>query len=132
MIEVSNSQPGTLRNLLQIAKCIANLSRKFKHLANRQDELLDTFKMMDFTGRDVPNIMEGAVLLDELIGHEREVLALANGLSVTIRYWWRKSLGRMAVQLDGLESISDSFHAACDPEVRALLAFAVDHLSARK
>jgi hypothetical protein len=105
------------------------LRRKFGHLVSQQSKLLENFATLDYSERSVENLVEGATLLDDLIGHEREAIELAESLSVTIRYWWKDSLKEMTAQVDHLESISESFHAACDPEVRALLASSVDLLS---
>lgn len=101
----------------------------FWGLARHQSKLIDVYKAYDFNQCRPEQLDELATKLDNVLEKERDMLEKVGTLGAELRALWTRSFCQLTEQVDYLETIADSLHAAADHEVTALLAFAADEIS---
>jgi hypothetical protein len=105
------------------------LKRLLGSLARKQEQLLELLLNCDLSTIPTGDMKNMALLIDQLVSGEREILQGAHQLGLEIRAWWRSSLVRLSDQADHLDSIAESLHAACDLETTTLMAMAVEQFA---
>ncbi len=100
--------------------------RRFATIVMKQDRLIGQFVERDFSQTPAAELHNLAVSVTELLNDERNLLSEAGKLGSEIRVWWSTSLLKLADQIEHLDSIAESLHAASDQEITALLAMSVD------
>lgn len=117
--EVSAASPTTLREI-----SIGRVRRAFEELAETKGRLINAYLETNLSLFPPQVLLSFAETLDEIVSENRELVARARSFDKEIRDSWNAVLERTEDQTEHLESISESLHAASDPECTALLAMA--------
>jgi hypothetical protein len=104
------------------------LRYRFSRLTGKQAKLLEDLVDRDFSRSTPADLEKLALRIDGLTSDEREILDLTKKLGAEIRACWNTSLNTLTDQVEYLESISMSLHAAADPEVSLLMGFVAERL----
>lgn len=122
------SQP-TVKLLFQIMYKTVHLKNRLSHVARQQDSLISTLTSRDFSKAKTEDLTNLVASIDNLVGHERELLGQAQKLGAGLRFWWNSSLRKLSEQTEHLDSISESLHAECSMESSVLLGLAVQQFA---
>lgn len=129
VVSVSGAAVATVGLTFEIFRKTISVRKRLSHLVANQADMLTHFTACDFSSGTAEALASFAGKIDDLVAHERGLLADAESLGVPIRVWWESSLSKLADQVEHLDSISESLHLAADAETSGLLAMALSELA---
>ena len=118
-------------NTVMIVTKTAQLRGRYAHLVGKQEKLINALVDQDFTACNDQLTSQLASSLDDLVRNERDLLDDAQRLHPGIRRWWQSSLGKLAEQVEHLDSIAMSLHSSADPECESLFALALEQMAVK-
>ena len=113
----------------QIITKTFQLKFKFADLARREQRLINGLIDRDFSELSTNDLTDLAARLDGIVEGQREILEDISELGSITRFWWGKSVLKLAEQADHMESISASLRMSADSDCEALLALAVEQIA---
>ena len=126
VIRYSRERSEEFQLICRIVGKTLSLKHQLRGLSIKQGNLLSSLIERDFTHCDPGDLTPLAASLDKLVRDDRTMLDSMYELGVEIRFCWSSSLRKLAQQVDHLDSIAESLHAAADPECSMLMAIAAE------
>ena len=130
VVSFSESAAATVGTSLRLFRKTISVRHRLSHIVEKQNLVLGDLVERNFSYSAPEDLLTLAGRIDDLIQLEREMLKDASTLGVPIRVWWADSLSKIADQVEHFDSLSESLHAAADPQSTALMGLAVERLSA--
>jgi len=113
----------------QIIRKTVHLKFKFADLVRMEQRLINGLIERDFSEWSTNELTELATKIDAIVDGQREILRDVNRLGSITRFWWGKSVIKLADQAEHLESIAASLRMSADSDCEELLAFAVAEIA---
>lgn len=129
VVSESGAAVANFSLVVRLAAKTLGLRHRFANLAKKQGDLITDLAGRDYANAELSVLSKLASDIDSLVADERELLEDANSLGAPIRVWWGESLSILASQVEHLDSIAESLHAAADPESTALMAISCEWMA---